>query len=163
MIALVAAVAENGVIGTDNDLPWHLPDDMKYFREITMGKTVVMGRKTFESIVASIGKPLPDRTNLVLTRNSSFTADGVQVLHDAASLADLARDVYVIGGAQVYAATIDQADTLYITEVKTQVEGDAVFPAVNPEIWAETSRVEHAADERHAFPFDFVIYKRKQA
>lgn len=161
MIALVAAVAENGIIGTDNELPWHLPTDLKHFRDITAGKTIVMGRKTFDSILeATGGKPLPNRRNVVLTRDQAFRHPGVEVLHDVRELTTLGGDVYVIGGGQVYAAAIDSADVLYMTEVHAQVDGDARFPAIDPAIWREVLREAHPADERNEYAFDFVTYEK---
>lgn len=161
MIAMVAAVAQNGIIGTDNELPWHLPTDLKHFRDITAGKTVAMGRKTFDSIlVATGGKPLPNRRNVVLTRDQVFSYPGVEVLHDVRELTELDGDVYVIGGGQVYAAVLELADVLYMTEVHAQVDGDARFPDIDPSVWQEVSREQHAADDRNEYAFDFVTYKK---
>ena len=160
MIALVAAVADNGIIGTDNDLPWRLPDDWKFFKQLTSGHTVVMGRKTYESIVRISGGPLPNRNNVVLTRDEHFAADGVRVIHDTTDIPALAPDVYVIGGAQVYASTLAIADVLFVTEVHTDAQGDVSFPPIDPAVWHETSRRSHPSDDRHEFAFDFVTYER---
>lgn len=160
MIAIVVAMAEGGVIGERNHLPWYLPADLKHFKEITSGHTVVMGRTTFESILARLGKPLPNRRNVVLTRDRTFLHEGVETIHDVASIPKLAEPVYVIGGAQVYAATLDMADTLYVTEVHARIQGDAHFPTLDSAKWREVSRERHAADEKNEYNYDFVVYER---
>jgi dihydrofolate reductase len=160
MIAMVVAMAEGGVIGSRNDLPWYLPADLKHFKEITSGHTVVMGRTTFESIAARLGRPLPNRRNVVLTRDTSFAREGVEVIHGVSNIQTLDEDVYVIGGAQVYAATLDLADRLYVTEVHAHIAGDAHFPAIDPTIWREVSREPHTADEKNQYDYDFVVYER---
>lgn len=160
MIAIVVAIAEGGVIGSRNDLPWYLPADLKHFKEITGGHTVVMGRTTFESILARLGKPLPNRRNVVLTRDVAFAHDGVEIIHDVDAIPKLAEPVYVIGGAQVYAATLDVADTLYLTEVHAKIQGDAHFPALDSAKWREVSRERHTADEKNEYSYDFVVYER---
>ncbi|RJQ29521.1 dihydrofolate reductase [Candidatus Parcubacteria bacterium] len=157
MIALVAAVAQNGVIGAKNDLPWYLPEDLKRFRTLTKGKTVLMGRKTFESILKRNGKPLPDRTNVVITRHADYeVAPGV--LHftsiEEAFKSLEGKDVYVIGGGEVFKQTIDKADVLYITHVEKDVEGDVFFPEIKNGDWAT------AEEELHE-GFRFTTYKRR--
>ncbi len=156
MIALVAAVSKNGVIGAKNDLPWYLPEDLKRFKEITKGKTVLMGRKTFESILARLKKPLPDRTNIVITRNLNYKVpEGVVVQGDVASAlrSHGSSDIFIIGGGQIFSETMDLADTLYITHVDKEVEGDVFFPKIDPKKW----RLE--SDEKHD-GYSFAIYKR---
>ncbi|MGH3370398.1 MAG: dihydrofolate reductase [Nocardioidaceae bacterium] len=156
-IVLVAAVADNGVIGKDGRMPWHLPEDLRHFREVTRGHPVVMGRVTFESI----GRPLPDRANIVITRRQGWTADGVEVASDledalrlaAARLEDAGGDVMVIGGAQVYAAALDLADAQVLTEVHQTPEGDTSYPAFDRSEWTETRRDLHGG-------FDFVWLER---
>lgn len=138
MIALVAAVSKNGVIGNAGELPWHIPEDLKRFKEITTGKVVLMGRKTYESIVNRLGHPLPNRTNVVLTRQSGYgVPEGVCVcrsLEEAfKKFAD--ADIFVIGGGEIYAQAIGLADTLYITHVEKEVSGDARFPDFSPSDW----------------------------
>ena len=137
-VSLIVAVSRNGVIGLDNQLPWHLPEDLKYFKSVTMGKPLIMGRKTFESI----GRPLPGRTNIVITRDSGWHAEGVEVaqtLLQAMTLARLAcaqaelNEIMVIGGEQIYRLALPVADRLYLTEVQAEVEGDAFFPAYDPD------------------------------
>ena len=153
MISMIVAVAANGVIGVGNKLPWHLSEDLKYFKRVTMGKPIVMGRKTFESI----GKPLPGRPNIVVTRNAGWAAEGVHVAHsleEGLALAEkLAEDgeVMVIGGAEIFNAAAPLAQRLYYTEVKRDYLGDAFFPKPDPAVWREVSREEHDGDPAYAF------------
>ncbi len=162
-ISLIAAVAENGVIGRDNDMPWHLPDDFAFFKRKTSHHPIIMGRKSLESL----GKPLPNRTNIVITRNLDFTADGVTVVHtldDAVAEAKKAtgttNEIFVIGGAEIYKLALPIATTLYLTEIHQTYEGDTHFPAFDKHEWQEISRRPHPADERHKVAFDFVEYER---
>ncbi|MCA9327418.1 dihydrofolate reductase [Candidatus Saccharibacteria bacterium] len=161
MIAMVAAVAENGVIGSNNALPWHLPTDLQHFRDITKNKTVVMGSKTFQSIVNGRGSPLPNRTNVVITRNPDLEYEGVKVVHDPQDIVAIPGDLYIIGGGQIYSMMMDVADTLYLTEVHANVDGDAFFPKVDTAVWRETSRESHEADAENDHAFDFVTYERR--
>ncbi len=165
-LSIIAAVAENGVIGADGAMPWRLSTDMKRFKRLTMGKPVVMGRKTFESI----GKPLPDRLNIVVTRQADFRAGGVEVkasldlaLAFAAERAGEAGEVVVIGGGQVYAAAMARADRLYITHVALRPEGDVRFPVIDPAVWREVSREVVPAGERDSAATTFVVYERVDA
>ena len=160
MVAIVVAVAEGNVIGSRNDLPWYLPADLKHFKEITSGHTVVMGRTTFESILKRLGKPLPNRRNVVLTRDPAFASHGVEIIHNIEDIRSLGDDIFVIGGAQVYAATIYLANRLYVTEVHTRIDGDAHFPAIDRAIWREASREKHFSDEKNQYAYDFVVYER---
>lgn len=162
MIAIVVAQARNGVIGSKNDLPWYLPADLKHFKNITLGHTVLMGRNTFQSILDRLHKPLPERKNIVLTRDESFTYDSVTVIHSVTDIASLTNegDIYIIGGAEVYKQTIDLADTLYVTDVHADIAGDAVFPPIN-DSWQEISREPHKSDEKNQYDYDFVVYKRR--
>jgi dihydrofolate reductase len=165
-IAFVVAAAENGVIGDDNRLLWRLPDDLKRFKALTLGKPVLMGRKTF----ASIGKPLPGRTNIVITRDRALELPGCIVVHSlpdaieaAHREANNADEIAVIGGAEIYAQALSSADVIHLTRVHTTMAGDAVFPALNPSEWVERIVERHAADERHAFAFTFLELQRKRA
>lgn len=161
MVNLIVAVANNDVIGSKNDLPWYLPADLKHFKELTTGHTVVMGRKTFESIVQRLGHPLPNRRNIVITRQTDFIHDGVEVVHrvdDIKKLND--TDIFIIGGAEIYAQTLDIADKLYVTEVKADIEGDTYFPVIDPTVWREVSREAHIKDEHNNYDLDFVVYQR---
>jgi dihydrofolate reductase len=166
-LSVIVAVAENGIVGRDNALPWHLPADLKYFKKMTLGKPIVMGRKTFESI----GRPLPGRTNIVISRNPDFVAQGVHVcasVQDALAVAadvssrDGGNELMVIGGAAIYSATIPLAECLYITEVHAEVEGDAKLPVIEWGQWQEQSRQRHCASEAGGLDFSFVVYRRRE-
>ncbi|MCA0231789.1 MAG: dihydrofolate reductase [Bacteroidetes bacterium] len=155
--SMIVAVAQNGVIGRDNQLIWHLPNDLKQFKRLTTGHPIIMGRKTFESI----GKPLPNRTSIVITRSKEWAYEGVIVVHSmeeaiAAAQATQTEEAFVIGGAEIYRVAFPLADKLYLTEVKADFEGDAYFEPINPNEWKEISRVSHSVDEKHSVPFDFV-------
>ena len=142
MISLIAAVSKNDVIGKNNSLPWHIPEDFAYFKKMTLGKTILMGRRTFESL----GKPLPNRKHLVITRQPEYKVpDGVEVYHtiDDALAAHPGEDIMVIGGGDIYRQTIDRADTLYITHIDELYPGDTTFPEIDPTKWKETWREEH--------------------
>ena len=164
-ITLVAALAENGVIGRDNGLPWRLKSDMVHFRAITMGKPVVMGRKTF----LSIGRPLPGRTTIVVSRDGGFAAPGIVVAASVEAALTVARGdalrrgadcIIVAGGADLYAQTMPLAERLHITYVHRAVDGDVYFPAIDRSVWHETARDEHAAAAGDDAAFAFVIYQR---
>ena len=158
-VALVVAMADNGVIGKDGGLPWHLPDDLKYFKVVTFGKPVLMGRRTFESI----GKPLRGRRNLVLTRATGGSAPGVEYVHsvgEARTLAAGAAELCVIGGAEVYALALPLATRIYLTRVHAVVAGDVYFPLRDFSGWRESQAVQHGADERHAYAMSFVTLER---
>jgi dihydrofolate reductase len=165
IVSLIAAVTKNNVIGKDNDLPWKLPDDMKYFMETTKGHAVIMGRKNFDSLPLKF-KPLKDRFNIVLSREKKRLDFDVCLVHsmddafkEAESKHGPGSEVFVIGGAQIYNQAIARAHRLYITEIDAVLEGDTFFPSFNKGEWKETSRRHHPADDRHAFAFDFVIYE----
>ncbi|MFT6958338.1 MAG: dihydrofolate reductase [Halieaceae bacterium] len=164
-LALIVAVAENGVIGRDNGLPWYLPDDLKYFKRVTMGKPILMGRKTFESI----GRPLPGRTNIVISANPNYKADGVRVvssLEEALARAqdiamiDGAEELMVIGGAQIYAAALPRAARVYLTEVHAEVAGDAFLPPLDLQLWQEISRNYHPGALPEQYAHSFVVYEK---
>ncbi|HEY9045785.1 MAG TPA: dihydrofolate reductase [Ohtaekwangia sp.] len=163
-ISLIAALAQNHVIGKNNDLPWHLPDDMKYFMTTTQGHYCIMGRKNYDSIPSKF-RPLPNRTNIVVTRQQNFHAPGCTVVNSIEEALDLARangekETFVIGGAEIYRAALSQADVLYLTEIQAEIEGDVRFPAFDRKIWKEVSRQHHPTDQRHAYAFDFVVYEK---
>lgn len=165
-IALVAALASNGAIGRDNKLPWHLPEDLKRFKALTSGHAVIMGRKTFDSILAMLGRPLPGRSNIVITRAAALASikpEWNNVILAAtlqqAITAVQAGEVFVIGGAQIYALALPLAQRLYLTEVKTEVDGDAFFPAINATEWCELSR-ERGSQTAAGLDYDFVVYDR---
>jgi dihydrofolate reductase len=158
-ISFVVAASDNGVIGVGNQLPWRLPEDLKRFKALTMGKPVLMGRKTFDSI----GRVLPGRRNIVVTRRTALAAVGVTAVHsiDAAlAAAGDAQEVMVIGGAEIYAQLLASTQTIHLTRVHTSIAGDAFLPALAPHEWREVDSEPHAADDRHAFPFTFITLER---
>lgn len=160
-IAMIAAMAKNRVIGLDNDMPWHLPDDLKFFKAMTTGKPVIMGRKTFESIGS---KPLPNRPNYVISRQSDFDANGANVFTSVeAVLAELSDqdEVIIMGGGQLYKMMLPKADKLYLTLIDTEIKGDTLFPDWTKMAWNELSREHHSKDERHSFAFDFVVLEKE--
>jgi dihydrofolate reductase len=164
VISLIAALSKNRVIGRNNDLPWKLPDDMKYFMETTTGSSVIMGRKNYDSLPPKF-KPLPKRTNIVVTRQKNFKAPGCQVVHsfyDAVIVAKQTGDqeVFNIGGADLFKLGMNVTNRMYLTEIDAVVDGDVFFPEFDKSAWKETSRRHHPADERHVFAFDFVVYDR---
>ena len=159
MISLIVAAAENGVIGRQGELPWRLSDDLRRFKTITMGKPIVMGRKTWESI----GRPLPGRQNIVITRQAGFTADGCDVVssvEEALQVAGGAEEVMIIGGSEIYALFLPHASRLYLTRVHADVEGDARLPDLDLAAWHLVSEERRAADERNEFDVSFRTYER---
>ncbi|WP_262691154.1 dihydrofolate reductase [Kordiimonas aestuarii] len=159
MISMIVAMAENRAIGKGNALPWHLPADLKHFKSVTMGKPMIMGRKTFDSI----GRPLPGRRTIVVTRDAGWHRDGVDVaytLERAIELAETVNEVMIVGGAQIYQQALPHADRLYVTEVSIEADGDAFFPAFSKEDWQETDRQDFAA-EGDTPAYSFVIYDRQ--
>lgn len=163
-VSMIAAVAKNGVIGKDNDLAWHLPDDMKFFKSQTKGHVVIMGRKNWDSLPPQ-WRPLPHRTNIVITRNPQIEAKGANVvthlqaaLHLAESLSE--EEAYIIGGGEIYKLGFPYASKLYITEIDGTPQGDTFFPEWDKTKWRETSRTHHPKDDSHAFDFDFVTYEK---
>lgn len=176
--SLIVAMATNHTIGLDNTMPWHLPNDLKYFKQVTMSKPIIMGRKTFESI----GRPLPGRTNIVITRQQDYQAKGIVVVNslqealdkaEEISLVDGHDEVMVIGGAEIYQQALLQADYLYITHIHAEIEGDAFFPNLNWKDWQEVKREDHVADpvearagieaeakKHNPYDYSFVVYQR---
>ncbi|MEX0431527.1 dihydrofolate reductase [Spiribacter insolitus] len=158
-ITLVVAMSENRVIGRNNDLPWRLPDDMRHFVALTRGKPIVMGRRNFESI----GRPLPNRQNIVMTRDATWSADGVEAvrtLDEAIAAAGDAPELMVIGGAEIYAAFLPIADHIELTRVRAELEGDTWFPAFEGPDWALQQTTHHPVDAEHAWPMDFETWVR---
>ncbi|MBN2866557.1 MAG: type 3 dihydrofolate reductase [Thiotrichales bacterium] len=159
-IALIAAMAKNNVIGKDNDMPWHLPDDLKFFKSKTVGKPVIMGRKTFESIGS---RPLPNRPNFVISRNPDLVCAGATVFASVdEALASLpeTEEVIIMGGGQLYEQMLPRADRLYVTMIDAEIEGDTFFPNWQALAWKTLEAVHHAIDERHAYSFDFITLDR---
>jgi dihydrofolate reductase len=162
IVSLLVAVARNGVIGRDNALPWHLPDDLRRFKALTLGHAVVMGRRTYESIIERTGRPLPGRENVVMTRQAGYAAPGCRVAHslDAAlCAAGGAKEIFVIGGADIFALALPLAQRLDMTEVHADVEGDVVFPRYDRGEWREVSREPGAGAQ--GLRYDFVVYERR--
>lgn len=161
---MIAAMSANRVIGINNDLPWHLPDDMKFFMETTKHHSVVMGRKNYESIPLKY-RPLPNRKNLVVTRQSDYSAEGCQLFENIESAIAHAREedetlLFIIGGGQIYEQSIELVDVIYLTEINTHIEnGDVFFPQLDG-TWQEVSRRHHPVDDLHKFSFDYVTYER---
>ncbi|MCE7065586.1 dihydrofolate reductase [Dyadobacter sp. CY326] len=162
-ISIIVAVSKNGVIGKDNQLLWRLPDDLKRFKQLTLGHPMIMGRKTFESI----GKALPGRTSIVITRKDDFNADGIVVAHSLLEALRIAEEsetseAFVVGGGEIYVEAQPLADKMYITEVDTIIDGDTFFQVLDPSAWEESERVVHEADERHKWKFEFVNYIKQK-
>lgn len=161
-LSLVVAAGKNWAIGKDNKMPWHMPADLKYFKKTTMGKPIVMGRKTFESI----GRPLPGRFNIVLTHDPNFKAEGVEVFHNMGDVCayceDLAvwedfSEIMVVGGAEIYALTLPNADRVYLTQIQSEFEADAYFPALDAKQWKEVSRQDYQADDENPYDYSLLV------
>ena len=159
-LALIAAVAANGVIGSNNDLPWRLPEDMRHFRALTMGHSVIMGRKTWESLRA----PLAGRQNIVVTRDERYVAPGAEIagsLDDALAVVRLPPPAFCIGGGQLYRAALERADTLFLTELDRDFAGEVTFPSFDHNEWREVSRESHGGEGPDAIGYRFVTYERR--
>ena len=165
-LSMMVAKASNDVIGRDNKLPWYLPNDLKYFKQVTFGKPVIMGRKTWESLKG----PLPGRTNIVITRQADYVAEGAKVvttLEEAVAMAenvafiDGQEEAVIMGGAEIYKLALPAADRLYLTEVHAQVDGDTFFPEYDKSEWNEIGREDFAAEGPNPYDYSFVVYERK--
>lgn len=161
MISLIVAMDQNRVIGKNNELPWHLPADLQYFKKVTMGHPIIMGRKTFESI----GRVLPGRENVIVTRNQDFKAEGSVVLHDIEQIKTFAdsrdEEVFVIGGAEIFKEILPVTDRLYITEIHETFEGDTFFPVIDENQWDKISSNSGSIDEKNRYAHDFIILQKK--
>ncbi|WP_018478397.1 dihydrofolate reductase [Pontibacter roseus] len=162
MIAIVVAVAENNVIGRNNQLIWHLPADLRHFKQKTMSHPMVMGRKTFESI----GKPLPGRTTIIVTRQEGFEAEGCLVVHSVQEALQKGREldkeqVSIVGGAEIYKQVLPEVDTIFLTEVHHTFEGDTFFPELDMAEWQEVNAEQHEPDEKNPYPYTFRELRRK--
>ncbi|HYQ71818.1 MAG TPA: dihydrofolate reductase [Gammaproteobacteria bacterium] len=159
-ISIIVAMAANGVIGRDNGLPWHLPADLQHFKRITMGKPILMGRRTWESI----GRPLPGRTSIVVTRDTGYAAPGCIVVHSVEAGLQAAEacadEVMVIGGAECYRQVLPLTDTLYLTRIHADFEGDTFFPVLDESEWREVGRSDCAPDEKNPYPYSFIRLER---
>ena len=159
-ITLIVAASENNAIGINNQMPWHLPNDFKYFKRNTIAHSVLMGRKTFDAI----GKALPDRRNIVITRNADFQGEDIDVansIQEALLYCRDEREVFIIGGANIYQQALPLANKVLLTRVHTTIQGDAFFPELSPEEWDLVSSEAHQADDKHAFDYTFEVYNRK--
>lgn len=163
MITLVVAKNEKNVIGDDNQLIWHLPNDLKHFKEITTGHPIIMGRLTFESM----GRALPNRTNIVITRNKNWKHEGVIVVHSLKSgikkAYEFDDDIYIIGGGQIFRDSMELADAIELTEVYNDADGEILFPEIDSEIWEEISRQDFKKDEKNPFDYSFIRYEKKES
>lgn len=161
-LSAIVVIADDGAIGKDNGLLCHLPADLKHFKSITMGHTIIMGRRTFESLPKGA---LPGRENIVVSRNADYRAEGAKVctsIEQAVAQASMPGECFILGGAQLYASTIAQVDKLYLTAIHAHFDdADAYFPAINPEEWTEIDREDHQADEKNRYDYSFVTLKRK--
>lgn len=166
IVSFVVAVSENGVIGRDNGMPWHLSTDLQRFKKLTLGKPVVMGRKTWESL----GRPLPNRTNIVITRDANYTAEGALVVPsidealiagEKAALAAGVNEICIIGGAQIYAQAMDKATHLHMTHIDASIDGDAFFGPIDPQVWKVTSEEHVPAGEKDNYATRYVIYEKR--
>jgi len=158
-LSMIVATANNRIIGKDNDMPWHLPADLAYFKKTTLGKPVIMGRKTYESI----GRPLPGRRNIVISRDATYYAEGVDTVTtvDAAlALVNDVEEVMVIGGGAIYAHCLPAATRLYITHIEAEIAGDTQFPFYDLNVWKKVSSDKRIADEKNAYNLDFCVYEK---
>jgi dihydrofolate reductase len=158
-LSIVVAISTNNAIGKNNQLLWHIPADLKHFKEITTGKTIIMGRKTFDSI----GKPLPNRRNIVITRQPELTIAGVEIvnnLKDAIELCKIETEVFIVGGAEIYKQALAFTNCIYLTTIHQSYEADSFFPALNPKEWKETDSITHPADEKNSVAYTFSTLER---
>jgi dihydrofolate reductase len=163
-VSAIAALSRNRVIGKNNDLPWKLPDDMRFFMETTKGHHVIMGRKNYDSLRGKF-KPLPDRTNIIITRQKNLDAPGCVVFNDISEAISFAKkngekECFIIGGSDIYKLAMPFTTRLYLTEIDAEIDGDTFFPGVDLRSWKEVSRRHHPADERHKYAFDIVAYEK---
>jgi len=160
IVSMITAMDQNRLIGKDNALPWKIPADLQFFKKVTMSKPIIMGRKTFESI----GRPLPGRQNIIITRDHDYRAEGCDIAYSteqALKLAENAEEVMIIGGANIYQQFLERCDRLYITKVKAAFEGDAWFPEFDESQWLETEKEDHLADEKNEADYSFVVLNKK--
>lgn len=158
-ISFICAASQNGIIGRDNRLPWHLPADLAHFKRLTTGHPILMGRKTYESI----GKPLPNRTNIVITRQTDFQANGCLVAHSLQAAFDLCStddEIFIIGGAEIYRQTLPVANKIYLTRIRRDFEGDTFLFELDPSVWRETFREDFAPDKKNKYSYSFITYEK---
>lgn len=157
MVSLIVCHAEQNVIGFKNKMPWHLPNDLKHVKKLTQGNTIVMGRKTFDSL----GRPLPNRRNVVLTRNRDFDAEGIDVIHEVADIKELEGEVFIFGGSGVYGQTMDLVDEMHITRIHETFGGDTFFPEYDESEWELVSSEEGIIDDKNRYPHEFLHFRRR--
>lgn len=166
ILSMIVATADNNIIGKDNSMPWHLPADLAYFKKVTLGKPIIMGRKTFESI----GRPLPGRRNIVISRDENYSAEGIDTVisvEQALSLVDgsdgnnAVVEIMVIGGGAIYKHCLPNADRLYVTHIKASIDGDTQFPSYDEENWQKTASELRECDDKNAYDLDFCVYERR--
>ncbi|CAM2772051.1 dihydrofolate reductase [Salinicoccus roseus] len=157
MVSLIVCHAEQNVIGFKNKMPWHLPNDLKHVKKLTQGNTIVMGRKTFDSL----GRPLPNRRNVVLTRNRDFDAEGIDVIHEVADIKELEGEVFIFGGSGVYNQTMDLVDEMHITRIHETFGGDTFFPEYDESEWELVSSEEGIIDDKNRYPHEFLHFRRR--
>jgi dihydrofolate reductase len=162
IVSFVVAADENNLIGKDNQLPWHLPADLKYFKNLTTGHCIVMGRKTFDSL----GRLLPNRTHVVITRQENYQPEGVIVvssIEDAINscAAKGEEEIFIIGGAEIFKQALSKADRLYLTRIHHSFEGDTWLPEFNPDQWKEKAKIDHLPDEKNAYAYSFITYEKR--
>lgn len=162
MISAIVAVTKNGVIGNSGELPWYLPADLRHFKEVTTGHPVIMGRKTYDSIVNRLGHALPNRQNIVITHNTELQADDIEIASSIADALALAKDTdpFIIGGAQIYELAGEHVERWYVTEIDTEIEGDVLLHGFDKTQFKEVERADFTADEKNPFDYHFVIYER---
>jgi len=165
IISMLAAMGENRVIGKDNDIPWHLPNDFKFFKDTTKGHHVIMGRKNWESLQQQF-QPLPGRPNIVITRNSGYQAKGATVVASLDEALEMARkagetEAFIIGGGEIYRMGLSLCDNIYLTEIQGTFDGQVTFPEFSKKEFQEVSRIHHPKDAKHNYAFDFVIYQKQ--
>ena len=162
IISIIVAITENNIIGWNNEMPWHLPADLKYFRQKTTGHYIVMGRKTFESIGG--GRPLPNRTSIIITSQQDYKAEGCLIAHsldEAIAMAEGQDELFIIGGKQVYNQALSIANKMYLTRIHTSIDGDTSFPNYDFSQWEMTSYKEQEADEKNAYAMSFLVFEKK--
>lgn len=163
MLSIIVAFDRNRTIGKDNQLPWHLPRDLANFKKVTMGHPIVMGRKTYESI----GRPLPGRENIILTRNRSYEADGCKIIHTIDDLRQIKQqyndELFILGGAEIFKEVLPEVDRLYVTYIDAEFVGDTFFPEVDLNEWKEISREKGIKDENNPYDYEFIVYERRQS
>ncbi|MCW8833479.1 MAG: type 3 dihydrofolate reductase [Colwellia sp.] len=164
-LSMIVATADNNIIGKDNDMPWHLPADLAYFKKVTLGKPIIMGRKTYESI----GRPLPGRRNIVISRDESYQAQGIDTvtsveqalaMFDGSNGSEAVDEIMVIGGGAIYQHCLPKADRLYVTHINAKIDGDTQFPQYDDGSWQKVSSEHRHSDEENAYDLDFCVYQR---